>query len=56
MAGGAVGLLAGIFTICCIAGHVTLYATWFMPIFIIAFIAMMIVPGHILNRKARNEE
>ena len=56
VAGGAVGLLAGIFTICCIAGHVTLYATWFMPIFIIAFIAMMIVPGHILNRTARNEE
>ena len=55
VAGGAVGLLAGIFTICCIAGHVTLYATWFMPLFICAFIAMMIIPGHILNYKARKE-
>ena len=54
--GGAIGLLAGIFTICCIAGHIALYATWFMPVFIIAFIAMMIVPGHILNNKARKEK
>ena len=53
VAGGAIGLLAGLFTMACIAGHVALYATWFMPIFIIAFIAMMIVPGHILNSKAK---
>ena len=56
MAGGAIGLLAGIFTICCIAGGVALYAIWFMPMFIVAFIAMMIIPGHILNRKARKEK
>ncbi len=53
VAGGSIGLLAGLFTMACIAGHVALYATWFMPIFIVAFIAMMIVPGHILNSKAR---
>ena len=51
--GGAIGMLVGLFTMACIAGHVALYATWFMPIFIIAFIAMMIIPGHILNNKAR---
>ena len=53
VAGGAVGLLVGLFTIACIAGHVALYASWFMPLFMVAFIAMMIIPGHILNHKAK---
>lgn len=56
IAGGAAGILAGIFTICCIAGNVTLKVSWFMPVFIIAFIAMMILPGHIINYKARKEK
>lgn len=53
VAGGAVGLLVGLFTIACIAGHVMLYTSWFMPLFMVAFIAMMIIPGHILNHKAK---
>ncbi len=53
--GGSCGLLAGIFTTCCIAGQVTLNATWFMPVFIIAFVCMMIVPGHIINHKAHKK-
>lgn len=53
--GGAIGLFAGLFTVACIAGHVELYASWFMPLFILAFVAMMIVPGHILNHKARKQ-
>lgn len=56
VAGGAVGLLTGIFTACCLAGHVVLGTDWYMPLFIIAFVAMMIVPGHILNHKARREK
>jgi len=51
--GGAVGLLAGIFVTCCIAGGVTLSAAWFMPIFIVEYICMMIIPGHVINRKAK---
>ena len=51
--GGATGLCAGLFTLACIAGHVALYTSWFMPLFIFSFVAMMIVPGHILNHKAR---
>lgn len=51
--GGAIGLLAGIFTLCCISGNVQLVATWYMPIFITAFICMMIIPGHLINHKAR---
>ena len=51
--GGATGMLLGIFTICCISGNVTLYANWFLPMFMIAIIFMMVIPGHILNAKAR---
>ncbi len=54
--GGAIGLVVGIFTLCCIAGQVMLYASWFMPLFIVTFIAMMIVPGHILNYKASKDK
>ena len=53
IAGGSIGLLTGNFTTCCISAHVALMASWFMPLFIIAFAAMMIVPGHILNSKAK---
>lgn len=52
--GGALGLLTGIFTICCIAGQIPLYASWYMPIFIVAFFCMMVIPGHIINHKARS--
>lgn len=55
MWGGGIGMLAGIFTLCCIAGGVPLYGYWFMPMFIVAFALMMIVPGHILNYKSRKE-
>lgn len=51
--GGSLGLLIGIFTAGCIAGNVTLYAGWYMPLFILAFVCMMIIPGHVLNHKAR---
>lgn len=56
IAGGAVGLGIGMFTLCCIAGRVSLNVLWFSPLFIVAFTAMMIVPEHILNRKARAEK
>lgn len=56
IAGGAVGMTIGIFTTCCIVGRVTLYAEWFMPLFMLAFAAMFIVPGHILNHKARKQK
>lgn len=50
--GGAIALVIGLFTLCCVIGGIVLYASWFMPLFIIAFIVMMIIPGHIINRKA----
>lgn len=53
--GGGIGILAGVYTLCCISGGVPLYAWWFMPMFIVTFALMMIVPGHILNYKSRKE-
>lgn len=54
--GGAIGILAGLFTICCIAAGQVLHASWFMPMFIISFAMMMIIPGHVLNYKSRKEQ
>ena len=53
--GGLVGLAVGLATVCCVSGGITLYAYWFMPLFILAFAAMMIVPGHIINHKANRK-
>ena len=54
--GGIAGLAVGIVTVCCIAGRIPLDTNWYMPLFILAFVAMMIVPGHILNHKAPREK
>lgn len=51
--GGSIGLSIGIYTICCIAGHVSLKAYWFLPLFMAAYVCMLIIPGHILNYKAK---
>lgn len=53
VAGGALGMGCGLVTICCIAGRIPLYVNWFLPMFMFAFICMMIIPGHILNHKAK---
>lgn len=51
--GGAAGLVVGIVTTCCIAGGIPLEANWYMPLFILAWVCMMIIPGHIINSKAK---
>lgn len=51
--GGAIGLIIGIFMTCCVVGKVTLYHGWALPLFIVAFICMMIIPGHIINHKIK---
>ncbi len=53
--GGIVGVACGIFTMCCLVSDIVLYVNWYMPLFIIAFTAMMIIPGHILNYKAKRQ-
>lgn len=54
--GGCVGLAAGIMMICCVAGGIAPRSNWYIPLLILAFVGMMIVPGHILNHKARKEK
>lgn len=54
--GGLVGLAIGMVTACCVAGGIPLSVKWFMPLFILVWIAMMIIPGHILNHKADKEK
>lgn len=51
--GGALGLAIGIFLTCCIAGKMVLDASLVLPLFIGAFACMMIIPGHVINHKAR---
>lgn len=51
--GGGIGLACGIILACCIAGKVALAAYWVMPLFIAAFICMTIIPGHVINYKAK---
>ena len=51
--GGSIGLCVGLFTFCCIVSDVRLLINWFLPLFMVAFACMMIIPGHIINRKAR---
>lgn len=53
--GGIAGLAVGMTTICCVIGKIPLSANWFMPLFILVWVAMMIVPGHIINHKAKQE-
>ena len=55
--GGIIGLLAGLITICCVAGGITLYAYWFLPLFIVVFIVMMMsrVIFLIIKHEKRNE-
>ena len=51
--GGIVGLAIGMFLVCCVTGKIPLLANWFMPLFILFWVVMMIVPGHIINHKAK---
>lgn len=56
MTGGAIfGLAVGMITVCCLVAGIPLGASWYLPLFILSFVAMMIVPGHVLNYKAKHE-
>ena len=51
--GGGIGMFSGALVMCCIIAGIPLLNTWFTPLFIGSFVCMMIIPGHILNRKAK---
>ncbi len=51
--GGAVGALAGLAVMIMVISCIPLYYNVLIPLFVIAFFFMMIVPGLILNHKAK---
>lgn len=53
--GGACGIALGLFTTSCLICNIPLYAYWFMPMFMLAFACMMLIPGYIINRKAHRK-
>ncbi len=55
VAGGAFSLVAGTFVLCCVLSGVKLTITWVIPLFILCFVATMIIPGHVLNAKAKKQ-
>lgn len=53
--GGIIGLTAGLVTLCCVIGGIPLKINWYIPLFILTWTAMMIIPGHIINHKAEHQ-
>lgn len=51
--GGSCGVAIGLFTACCLICEIPLYAFWFMPVFMLSFACMMLMPGYIINHKTR---
>ncbi len=51
--GGVVGMAIGMISVCCVVGEIPLSANWFMPLFILVWVAMMIIPGYILKHKEK---
>lgn len=52
IAGGSCGMAVGLFTASCLICEIPLYAYWFLPVFMLAFASMMLIPGYIINHKA----
>lgn len=53
--GGSLGLLLGMVMLCCSLAGVPMYANIFLPMFMLGFVCMMIIPGHVINYKARRK-
>ena len=53
VAGGLIGVAGGLVVTACKITQIPLNAVWVMPLFVVCFVTMTIVPGHIINRKAR---
>lgn len=53
--GGSAGIAAGLIVMCCSIGGITIAASWGYPLIAASFLLMLVIPGHILNRKARRQ-
>ena len=52
--GGTIGILSGLIIGACIISRTPLCLEWSMPLIAVSFTAMFIVPGHIINHKAKH--
>lgn len=52
VAGGMFSIIDGSVVTCCAICQIPLTVNWVLPLYIIAFVLMTIIPGHIINRKA----
>lgn len=53
--GGIFSIIAGGFVTCCCIAGIPLSMDWACTLFIFCFICMAIVPGHIINNKAKKQ-
>lgn len=54
--GGFVGIVSGAIVACAAFVGIPLLDVWVLPLFMLSFIAMFIVPGHIIHAKAQREQ
>lgn len=53
--GGGFSIVSGVFVLCCVVADIKLQVQWIIPLFILCFVATMIIPGHVLNAKAKKQ-
>lgn len=53
--GGSIATLVGTLVLCIVAVGLPIMASWFFPLYGLAFVVCAIVPGHVLNAKARRQ-
>lgn len=53
--GGACGMATGLFAVCILMCNLGVKAYWFLPMFMLAFVCMMLIPGYVINSKTRRK-
>ena len=53
--GGIFSMVAGTFVLGCVLAGVALNVRWVIPLFILCFVFTLIIPGHVLNAKAKKQ-
>lgn len=56
ISGGTIGFISGIVMMGFMLAEAPLKMTWVLPLFIAAWVCMMIIPGYSLNAKARKKQ
>lgn len=53
--GGIFSILAGGFVVCCVMSGIPLLYVWAIPLYMLCFLLMTVIPGHIINHKAKRQ-